>query len=85
MESEAEDDESVRAPTPQLVEGEEAKVEEAPEVLVIPLSKRVKIVEDMIQINRLLKSQSLGSDFLRHCIVERLCFEGPDDPMDFPV
>jgi CheY-specific phosphatase CheX len=58
MESEAEDVESVRAPTPQLVEGEDAKVEEAPEILVIPLSKRVKVIEDIIQINRLLKSQS---------------------------
>lgn len=54
------------------------------EKLLNVLAERAQVFNDVIQINRMLKKQSLGSE-LRHCVVKRLKFEGPANPMDLPT
>ena len=48
------------------------------------LAERAQVFEELLQINRMLKKQPLGSE-LRQCIVKRLKFEGPANPMDLPT
>lgn len=48
------------------------------------LAERAQVFNDVVQINRMLKKQPLGSE-LRQCVVKRLKFEGPASPMDLPT
>lgn len=66
---------------------EQEGAEEVPkpkEQLFNLLADRAKVFEDVIKINRILKNQALGSE-LRQCVVKRLKFEGPANPMDLPT
>ena len=54
-----------------------------PEKLKCKLSERVKVFENCVLINRILKKQPIGSA-LRECFVERVKFVGPNDPMYIP-
>jgi hypothetical protein len=60
-------------------EGEAPK----PENKKCKMSERVRVFENCIEINRILKKQPIGSA-ARECIVERMKFVGPDDPMYIP-
>ena len=62
-----------------LAEGETPK----PEKLKARMSERVRVIENVVQMNRILKKQPLGSA-ARECIVERVKFVGPNDPMYIP-
>lgn len=99
IEDEEDDDITVSTLPPRteiVPAGEEAKVDEAanagaeegekkaPEKLKNKLSERVRVFENVVGINRLLKKQPIGSA-ARNCIVERIRFEGPADPMDIPT
>lgn len=70
------------------VEAVEGSVEDgeskAPEILKNKLSERVRVFENVIQINRFLKKQPIGSA-ARNCLVERIKFESPADPMEIPT
>jgi len=70
------------APVEEPAEGEEKPA--VPEKLKNRLTERAAVFEELFQINRLLKKQPSGS-VLRSCIVERMKFQGPADPMDLPV
>ena len=55
-----------------------------PEKLKNKMSERIRAIENCVQINRILKKQPIGSA-ARECIVERVKFVGPNDPMDLPT
>ena len=54
-----------------------------PEKQKARMSERVRVIENVVQINRILKKQPQGSA-ARECIVERVKFVGPNDPMYIP-
>ena len=60
-------------------EGETPK----PEKLKNKMSERIRVIENCVQINRIIKKQPIGSA-TRECIVERVKFVGPNDPMHIP-
>ena len=60
-------------------EGETPK----PEKLKNKMSERIRVIENCVQINRILKKQPIGSA-ARECLVERVKFVGPNDPMHIP-
>jgi hypothetical protein len=52
-----------------------------PEKLKNKLSERVRVFDNVVNINRFLKKLPIGSN-ARNCIVERVKFEGPSNPME---
>ena len=54
-----------------------------PEKKKCKMNERVRVFENCVQINRILKKQPTGSA-ARECIVERIRFVGPNDPMYIP-
>ena len=71
-----------KPPTPIPEDGAEGEIKPK-EKQINTLAERAQVFNDVVQINRLFKKQPLGSE-LRQCMVKRLKFEGPVNPMEIP-
>ena len=79
---------SVKNPTPMTPQSDrqspdDPKTEIVKEKLINRRKERAQQFEELVKINRIVKSQPSGSD-LRNCKIERIQFEGPVNPIDLP-
>ena len=63
--------------------GDETTKEEVKEKLFNRKVERAQVFEELVEMNRIVKSQPAGSD-LRNCKIERMKFVGPEKPVDLP-
>jgi hypothetical protein len=75
------DAKSVGGATPTAADDKSHKSQH--EKLKCKMSERVRVIENCVKMNRILKRQPIGSN-ARQCIVERIKFVGPHDPMYIP-